>query len=226
MNHTEYRPAAWVLNHLRQVSLAAVVGPTAVGKSSLIDAALASEPSLHLVLSHLSREPRPGERDGVDAHFEDRQHMEQTIAAGGYVQVAPNVFEDLYATGPEEYRTTGIMICPIISQAMPTFCALPFKTIRSIFVVPPSYEIWQSRIQEHDFTPEQLKRRLTEAVHSFIYGLENEETHIVINDSLDIATEDLVTLALGRPLPPRLQADQSRARNIMQELLNRLQTTV
>jgi len=226
MSQFEYQPATHVLHHLKQVSLVAVVGPTAVGKTSLINAALARESSLHLLLSHLSRESRPGERDGVDAHFDDRKAMEQTMTAGGYVQVAPSVFGDLYATGPQDYQTSGAMICPIISQAMPVFRALPFKVVRSIFIVPPDYKTWQHRIQEHGFTPEQLKRRFTEAIHSLIYGLEDEETHIVINDSLDIATEDLITLALGRPMPPRLQADQSRARMIIQDLLDKLRAIV
>ncbi|HSW99932.1 MAG TPA: hypothetical protein VLH38_02770 [Patescibacteria group bacterium] len=226
MNHAEYIPAAQVLQHLTHVTLAAIVGPTAAGKSSLIDAALLHEPCMHLVLSHLSRDPRPGEKDGVDAHFDDRAIMERRMAAGEYVQVAPSVFGDLYATEPDDYRTDGVMLCPIIGQAMPAFRALPFKAVRSIFIVPPDYETWQQRIKGHGFTQEQLNRRLVEATHSLIYGLEDETTHLVINDNLDLATEDVIRLALGKSLPARLQADQSRARVIVQSLLERLRDSL
>lgn len=226
MDVVGYRPAPYVLERLRQVNLVAVVGPTAVGKSTLIAAALEHEPSLHLVLSHLSRDPRPGEQEGVDAHFETREAMEARMAAGGYVQVAPSVFGDLYATAPEDYNPAGSMVCPIISQAMPSFRALPFKSLRSIFVVPPDYETWQTRIHAHGLTPQQLQRRLVEAEHSLIYGLEDETTHLVINDSLTVAIEDFITLALDNPLPPRLRADQSRARVIVRNLLERVRRSL
>jgi guanylate kinase len=215
----DYRPAPQVLDHLKGVSLVAVVGPTAVGKSTLIMAAMAREPRLRLVLSHFSRAPRAGERQGVDGYFDNRAVMERRVAEGGYVQVAPSVFGDLYATAPEDYDQRGVMIMPIIAQAMPSFRALPFKVVRSIFVVPPDYASWETRLKQHGFTPERLPSRLAEAERSLIYGLEDEPTQLIINDSLDVATEDLLTLALDKPRPPRLQADQSRGREIVASLL-------
>jgi len=91
-----------------------------------------------------------------------------------------------------------------------------------VFIVPPDYETWQQRIAQHGFTPEQLKKRLAEAVDSLEFALHDDPTYIIVNEDLATAAEDFVTLALGRELSPRLQADQTRAREIVQQLLNRL----
>ena len=226
MDTAAYRPAPQVLDRLRHVTLAGVVGPTAVGKSTIIAAALAREPRVHYFITHTSREPRPGEREGVDYYFEPRAAMETKMAAGEYVQVAPSVFGDLYATEPGDYSPTGVTIGAIISQAMPAFRALPFKRVRSIFVVPPDYATWQQRIRAHNFSPAQLPGRLAEAERSLVYALEDENTHLIINSSLAAATEDFITLALGKPLPPRLLADQARAREIVRNLLEQVRTSL
>lgn len=68
-----YRPSPETLERVKGVDFIAVIGPTAVGKSTLIEAAIAEDPSLHLVVTTTSREPRPGEQDGVHMHFRSQQ---------------------------------------------------------------------------------------------------------------------------------------------------------
>lgn len=222
MDGEHYRPAPSVMDRLRKVTFVAVVGPTAVGKSTLTNRAMAAEPSLHYVKGETSRAPRPGERDGQDYHFRTNDEMMARIRKGSYVQVAPQVLGALYATAPEDYSTEGIAIYSVISQAIPDFRALPFKKMRTIFVVPPDWEAWQARVTQHGFTAEQLKSRMTEAKESLEFALEDKDSQFVINADLDIAARDFVTLALGKPRPARLKADQTRARTIVRELLSLL----
>jgi len=220
MDFSDYRPRPDVLARLRRVSLVAVVGPTAVGKSTLIAAAMRREPSIHLVRNNTSRAPRPGEQDGADYAFRTREDMLAGIARGDFVQVAPSVFGDIYATAPDGYTADGVAAMAVLADAMPTFRALPFKHVASVFVLPPDFRSWQARM--HGFTPEQLTRRLAEAERSLQFALGESQTRFVINGDLERATGDFISLALGRPLNARQQADQLAARSLTQELLDQV----
>ena len=217
-----YRPAPQVLERLKLVTFVAVVGPTSVGKTTLINAAVKREPSLHLVLNNTSRQPRETERDGVDYLFRSRESMEARIAKGEYVQVAPSILGELYATAPEGYSTEGVAAMAVLAEAIPAFRQSPFKNLRSVFITPPDWETWQQRLLAHNFTPEHRARRLREAQTSFVFALEDPHTTIVVNDDLATATQDFIDLALGKPLSPRLQAEQSNGRTIIRDLLAHL----
>ncbi len=226
MNSSDYQPAPHVLDHLKQVRFVAVIGPTAAGKNTVIAAAQVREPQIHLVLNNTSRASRPGEQEGRDYRFLTRAAMEARIAKGEYAQVAPSLFGDYYATAPEDYRASGTMAMPVLAAAVPVFRALPFKEFRTIFILPPDYETWQVRIAVHGFEPEALHKRLVEAESSLVFALEDEQTHLVINQDIKTAAANFVTLALGKPMDSRLQADQSRAREIAGELLSRLRAAL
>jgi guanylate kinase len=220
--HVHYRPAPQVLDHLNSVDFVGVVGPTASGKTTLLKAALQREPRLRRVPSSTSRAPRPGERDGVDFRFLSKEVMQERIQRSEYVQVAPAVLGDLYATAPEDYATDGIAILEVLAAAVPVFRGLPFKSVRTIYVVPPSWDEWQQRIAAHQFTPEQRQKRLAEARQSLQFALHDEHTQFVINQDTSTATADLIALVHSAPPSARLQADQSRARAIVRRLLQKL----
>lgn len=222
MDGSNYKPNAQVLERLKAISFVAVVGPTASGKSTLIKGALEREPRLKLVRNHTSRPPREGEQDRGEYFFHPRQEMEQHIARGEYVQVAPSVFGDLYATGPDDYSTDGISILPILADAVPIFRTLPFKSFSCIFVVPPDWDTWLKRIAKHGFTLDKLARRLQEAERSLAFALADPDSKLLVDLDVETGIQDLLTLVLNRPLSPRLAADQQRGREIAGELLIRM----
>jgi guanylate kinase len=222
MDNTGYRPAPDVLDHLKQIDFVAVVGPTAAGKTTLIKEAAAANPVLHMLVSGVSREQRPDEQNDVDYHFGAKGDMEARAKKGEYVTVVPGVSGDLYTTAPEDYPAGKTVLMAMLADVAPLFRSLPYRHFRTIFVVPPDYETWSARLSQHSFTAEQLKRRLAEAERSLQFALEDTETCFVINNALGAATQDFITLALRKPLSPRLQADQSRARDAVRNLLEQL----
>jgi guanylate kinase len=223
MDFSSYRPAPEVLKRLEQVTFTAVVGLTAVGKTTLIREASTREPSLHMVINNTSRDARPDEREGFDFRFETRAYMEERIARHEYVQVAPNLFGDLYATAAEDYPTDGVCVLPVLADAMPAFRALPFKSVRSVYILPPDWETWQQRLIQHQFNADKLMQRLAEGKRSLQYALDDVDTQFVINDDLPTAIEDFITLAFGRPINERLQADQEKAPELVRNLLKQVE---
>jgi guanylate kinase len=222
MDAVSYTPSPKTLGRLKRVRFVAVVGPTAVGKTTLIREAMRREPSLHLVLNNTSRAPRPDEQEGVDYRFETRKAMEARIAKGEYVQVAPSLFGDLYATGANDYPIEGVAVLPVLADAMPVFRALPFADIRCVFLVPPDWDTWQTRIAKHKFTPEKLQGRLHEARRSLEFALTDTDLHYVISRDVAPSTDDFLTVVMQEPYSEALAADQATARGIIQGLLAKL----
>jgi guanylate kinase len=190
----DYAPRPSVLSTLSSVDFVAVIGPTAAGKTTIINRATAMNDTVHLVVVTTSRDPRPGEQNGVDYHFARHDAMVKDIADRRFVQVAPSILGPLYATKPEAYATEGYAVMPVIVQGLAAFAALPFKRMRRIVILPPSWEVWNERINSHSFTPEQLQRRLVEAKVSLEYAAVSCDTAYIMNDNLSQATEEFLSI--------------------------------
>lgn len=222
MDFSGYQPQPEVLESLKNVDFVAVVGPTAVGKSTLMMAAAGQDQRLHLIPTQTSRAPRPGEINGLGIRFRPRQEMLDRIAQRQLVQVAPSLLGDIYATGPEDYPDDGFGLMAVLADALASFRALPFKSFKVVFIVPASWERWQQQIQAHGFEPHRLAKRLQEAKTSFSFALQTTDLACIINDNVHQAAHDLVAIAAGETLSLRLHADQEKARQIIASILPKL----
>lgn len=214
----DYTPRPSVLSTLSSVDFVAVIGPTAAGKTTIINRATSMNNTIHLVVVTTSRDPRPGEQDGVDYYFADQDEMVKDMTNRTFVQVAPRILGPLYATKPEAYATEGYAVMPVIVQGLAAFTGLPFKRMRKVFILPPSWEVWNERINSHHFTPEQLQRRLAEAKVSLEYAAASRDTAYIMNDNLAQATEEFLGIITGRQ--PRLTRAQGQviAKNLLIKL--------
>jgi guanylate kinase len=222
MVNENYLPNKSVLDNLSQVTFVAVVGPTAVGKTTLMNAAAARCPALHPVLTTTTRMLREDEENDVDIHYRTPEEMKQRIAAGEYVQVAPSSLNgETYATAPEDYSTEGIAIMPVFADVVASFKALPFKAVRTVFVLPPSWEIWQERIVAHRFPAEAFEKRMVEAGRSLRYALDAQDLIFVVNDDLAQSTLDFTQAALGAASAANPYKSRDLAAKLLKELQNR-----
>ncbi|HET8671434.1 MAG TPA: hypothetical protein VFM05_12645 [Candidatus Saccharimonadales bacterium] len=216
-----YQPNQTVLANLPEVTLLIVVGPTAVGKTTLVNTAVARCPALHPVLTTTSRPARAGEENDIDFHFRSREEIEARKARGEYVQVAVHPSGEYYATAPEDYSVQGVAIMAVMADAMPVFKALPFKNIRTIFVLPASWEQWQQQLKDHQFTPEQREKRLAEARRSLRYAIDTPDLAFVINDDIIQSSLEFTQIALGAAPAANEFACRDLAATLLKELQNR-----
>ena len=73
-------------------------GPSGVGKSTLISMLRKEFPEDYgFSVSHTTRAPRPGEKDGIDYYFVQKEDMEKEIAAGVFLETA-HVHGNIYGT--------------------------------------------------------------------------------------------------------------------------------
>lgn len=219
MDFSDYQPAPSVLEKLKNIDFVAVVGPTAVGKTTLMRVAAGISPMFTIVLNTTSRLQRLDEKEGIDGHFRTKQEMLERIGRREFVQVAPSVLGEVYATAPEDYPSQGVAMMAVLADAVPIFQALPFRSFRIIYILPPDWKEWETRLKTHGFEPDQLIKRLAEAKRSLEFAAKDRGIQFVVNDNIDAAVSDFVARVQGTP-PSRRQAEnQKRASAIIQGLL-------
>lgn len=73
---------------MKKVRLLLIIGPTAVGKSSIIEKALADFPRLHDVITYTTRKMRAGESEGNPYHFVTVAQFKELEERGHFLETA------------------------------------------------------------------------------------------------------------------------------------------
>lgn len=169
-----------------------VCGPSGVGKSTLVSKILEEFPDrFGFSVSHTTRQPRPGEQDGVHYHFTDPETMTQAIKEGKFLENA--VFGgNMYGTSKkavEKIAAQGkVCILDIDVQGV-----IQVKTTDlnpwSIFIRPPNVEALRHRLTGRKTeTAESLLKRLGKAEEEIEYGTQPGNFDLVIvNDNVERA---------------------------------------
>ena len=179
-----YQPSDAALASLHDVTLAAVVGVSAAGKTTLIEQLCAADSSVHMLVGTTTRVPRPQEIPERDYHFLSVEQAQASVRAGDFLTITPSPNGDLYATSPDAYAHNGLTIMALWASGVPLFRALPFAAMRVVVVVPPSFEEWQRRLNLHDLTDEQHAARMSEARESLAFAAGDSTAICIMNDDL------------------------------------------
>jgi guanylate kinase len=172
-----------------------ITGPSGVGKGTLIRRLLEEVPALELSVSATTRPPRPGERDGVDYHFTSEDEFDRLAREGQLLEHATYAGHR-YGTPRSEVEPrlaggTSVVLEIEVQGARQVREAMPEAV--QVFIAPPSPEALRERLEGRGTDrPEQIDRRL-EAARSEL-GARAEFAHVVVNDELDRAADELVAL--------------------------------
>ena len=180
--------------------LTVLAGPTAVGKGTVSADIRRRYPEVWLSVSATTRPPRPGEIDGTHYHFIDGDRFDELVAAGELLEWAwvhgRNRYGTLRQPVMERLRTGRPALLEIdlagarqVRQAMPG--------ARFVFLAPPSWEELERRLvgRGTEDAEERARRLRTAKVE---LAAEPEFDHVVVNDDVERATNELVTL-MGLP---------------------------
>jgi guanylate kinase len=172
-----------------------ITGPSGVGKGTLICNLLARMPALELSVSATTRPARPGEVDGVDYHFLSDEEFDRRLAAGDFVEHATYAGRR-YGTLRSELERRLSAGAPVVLEievqgARQVREALPEAVL--VFIAPPSLEALRERLVGRGTDdPAQVERRLDTAREEL--AAEREFEHVVCNDRLEAAVDDLVRI--------------------------------
>ena len=128
--------------------LVVVSGPSGVGKSTVVAAALRLEPRIWLSVSATTRAPRPGEQDGREYFFVSAEEFDRLIATDGLLEWAAFA-GNRYGTprGPvEAHQAAGqpVLLEIELQGARQVRASVPGALL--VFLAPPSWETLTERL--------------------------------------------------------------------------------
>lgn len=170
-----------------------VSAPAGAGKSSILRALLADEPSLRLSVSATTRPPRPGERDGEHYHFTDQAGFGRMVADGEMLEWA-TVFGRCYGT-PRAPVMAALEAGQDVAFDIDwqghrlVRAALPGDVV-SVFLLPPSLAALRERLDARaGDAADEIARRMAAARDEI--GHWPEFDHVVVNDSFTAALDSV-----------------------------------
>ncbi len=199
-------------------SLFIISAPSGAGKTSLVRALIERDPAVRLSVSHTTRPPRPGERDGVDYHFVDEARFLALVEGGGFLEHA-EVFGARYGTSVAE-------VDPWLERGIDVFLDIDWQGARqvralrpeafSVFVLPPSREVLLERLKRRgQDAPEVIARRMAGARAELAHHCEYD--FILVNDRFAEALSGLQAIVAAARLSRRVQLRRHAA--LIAELL-------
>jgi len=175
-----------------------ITGPSGVGKGTLIRGLMERRPELELSVSATTRPPRPGERDGVEYHFLTREEFDGRVQAGDFVEHADYAGRS-YGTLRSELERRVQAGVPVVLEievqgARQVRAAMPEAV--QVFIAPPSHEALRARlIGRGTDDAEEVERRMQVARQEL--AAQPEFAHVVVNDRLEDALEELTGIVAG-----------------------------
>lgn len=172
-----------------------VSGPSGVGKGTLCHILLDRDPNTVYSVSATTRQPRPGEQDGVHYHFLDRETFLQHRDAGDFLEWA-EVYGNYYGTLRSETDRLRQKGCNVLLEidtqgAKNVKAACPDSV--SVFILPPSITELRRRIIDRGTeSPEALARRQAQADAEI--ALAETYDYRIVNDDMEAAAGELAEL--------------------------------
>ena len=172
-----------------------ITGPSGVGKATLIRGLMERVPEVELSVSATTRKPRPGEREGVDYHFLGPDEFERHAADGDFLEHA--------TYSGHSYGTLRSEVERRVERGRPVVLEIEVQGARQVrekmpeavlvFIAPPSRDALRARlIGRGTDTPEQVDARMGTAEQEL--DAQPEFPHVIVNDRLEQATEELVAI--------------------------------
>lgn len=180
--------------------LIVLCGPAGVGKGTVLGRVREQHPEVWLSVSATTRQPRPGEVDGVNYFFMPEQEFLDKEAAGEFLETA-DVF------GFAHYGTPVKPVVEHLERNIPVILEIDIQGARSVkqragelgievmtvFIAPPSFEELERRlIGRGTETPEQQAKRLETA--KIELAAESEFDKVIVNNVVDEAADELWNL--------------------------------
>ena len=176
-------------------NLIVVSGPSGAGKTSVLTRVMAELEDIRFSVSHTTRAPRPGEKDGVEYHFVSRREFERLISEGSFLEWA-EVHGELYGTSRDEYDRAaqeGVdILLDIDVQGADQVCQ-KFDDAVTVFVIPPSYHDLERRLRGRGPDDEQsFARRLSVAGQEMAHFRKYQ--YAIVNVDLAASVDALKTI--------------------------------
>lgn len=190
-------------NHARRSRLIVLAGPTAVGKGTVAAAVRERHPEVWLSVSATTRQPRPGEENGVHYWFVSDEEFDAMIDRGDLLEWATVHQVARYGTprGPVDLA---------LASGHPAMLEIDLQGARQVretmpealfvFLKPPSWEELVRRLVGRGTESEAERERRLETARAEL-AAESEFDVTIVNHEVHAAADELVALMVAPASP-------------------------
>lgn len=190
-----------------------ISGPSGCGKGTILTEILKND-KFYYSISATTRNPRPGEIDGVNYHFLTKENFEELIQNDGMLEYA--AYCDNYYGTPrkpvEDMLNQGkhVILEIEVQGAMKIKEKCP--DAKFVFILPPSLKELRRRLNKRDTESEEvIEKRLNEASGEIKQAYKYD--YALINGELSVAVDDLLAIIRAEEL------NINNSTNIIDEVL-------
>ncbi|MBU1181630.1 MAG: guanylate kinase [Proteobacteria bacterium] len=171
-----------------------ISAPSGAGKTSLCGALMKHFDGMLYSISYTTREPRKGEKDGVDYHFISKDYFEKQIDAGTWAEWAE--------VHGNYYGTSAVLLDKAIASGNDILLDIDVEGTKqiigrypdsiTIFIMPPSLDILRFRMESRGAdSKEVIERRMINAEKEM--SQKSIYKHVIVNDNLPKAVAELIS---------------------------------
>ena len=189
-----------------------VTAASGAGKTSLVKELLVKDNLVKLSVSHTTRQPRPGEQNGMHYHFVKEEEFLGILSAGGFLESA-DVHGAKYGTSQSAVDAAlqgGFDVILEIDWQGAAQVRNIYPQAISIFILPPSVETLAQRLNNRgQDSAEVITQRLAAAREEMSHVVEFD--YVTINDNFDSALQDLLAIIRASRLKSQTQLQRYAA---------------
>ena len=182
---------------MQQGAILVLSGPSGAGKSTIINAASEEIGDYYFSISTTTRNPRVGEKNGVDYFFVTKENFEEDIKAENFLEYA-EVHGNYYGTSLKPVREAlaegKLVIFDIDVQGHRLVRAKMNDITTSAFITPPTLAELEKRLRARCTDDESVIINRVENAKSEIKAV-GEYDFIIINDSIEDAARQFIIVA-------------------------------
>lgn len=186
-----------------------IAAPSGTGKTSLVRALVNHVNDLQISISYTTRPPRPGDIHGKDYYFITQQAFLKMLEQDIFLEHA-TIYQHYYGTSRDwvlNQLAEGTDVLLEIDWQGAKQVRRLFPNAILIFIVPPSLDTLQQRLQNRrQDPPAVIVERMAGAQREMAHFREFD--YLVINDQFEQALADLRHIVLAERLRCREQAQR------------------
>ena len=192
---------------MKQGQLYIVSAPSGAGKTSLLNALRGRLKYVTVSLSHTTRAPRPGEKDGWHYNFVSVPEFQSEVAKGNFLEYA-EVFGNYYGTSKltvDELLDAGKdVILEIDWQGAQQLTQAAADDLVKIFILPPNMVELEKRLKTRaQDSAETIARRMSKSEAEISHWAEYD--YVIVNEDLDTAMDELRAIIVSERMKRKRQ---------------------
>ena len=176
-----------------------IAGVSGAGKDS-IKHKLVSGKKYGDIISHTTRPPRVNnkitEKNGIDYYFSDVTTVAHMLENNEFIE-AKLVHGTIYGSSIKAMQDAlkkGIAVTDVDVQGVDEYKNIS-SSVKAVFVLPPSYEEWISRLKNRYETKETYlhdwPKRRESAIKEINMALKSPHYYFIVNENLDEAVKEI-----------------------------------